>query len=183
MTPDEDQEATSYQAGIEYPKEFTGHFVTPVFEVRPVVPDQYIYEDITYKEAMARWVDAEQPLMGPEQFKEYVFEQGKSVFSGEQTLRTQAVIQGTAVHDEWRKSRDKVQLGFTYLVAFYYNSSFIKDGDNEFKRPECLMENDLERWVDQAEDMFNNTPYEVTRHTIIPYKAGEEPLDSEYEKY
>jgi hypothetical protein len=183
LSPDDSKEPKTYQAGQEYPVEFTGHCVTPVFEITPAVPEQYTKEHGDYKKATRAWVEDEDPLMEPEFFRSFFHERSKSVFSGETQLRSQAVVKGVNVHDEWEKDSDDVELGFEFLVALYYNDTHYYDGDESFRRAESMMGSDLERWVEQVEKVFKDTPYVVPQYTLIPHKAGTKPLDKDYERY
>lgn len=183
LTPDDNDEPKTHQVGAEYPVEYTGCFITPLFEVRAGVPNEYIEEYGNFRNAWVAWVEDEQPLMGPEQFKEYVSEMGKQVFSGEPQFRVQAVVKSTAIPEEHTEDREDVEYGFTYIVAFYYNDTHYSDGDQTFRRTESLIESDLERWEEQASQMFEGTPYSVTRYTLIPYEAGTKPLDTKHERY
>lgn len=181
--PDDAEGPKTYQAGQEYPVEFTGHTVTPVFEITPELPEKYIEECADYKECTRAWIENESPLMEPELFKSFFHERSKTVFTGESQLRSQAVVKETNIHDEWQKDSEDVELGFNFLVALYYNDTHYYDGDESFRRAESIMKTDLERWVDQVEQVFRDTAYAVYTYTLIPHEAGTKPLNPKYEDY
>lgn len=183
LTPDDSKESKTYQAGQEYQVEFSGHFVTPVFEITPVLPDQYAQEYNDYKEATRAWVEEEDPLMSPDQFKSFFEERSKDIFSGDPQLRSQTVVKGTNIHGEWQLDREDVELGFNFLVAVYYNNTHYYDGDESYRRAESMMQTDLERWVKQVKHVFKDTAYTVYQYTLIPHEAGTKPLDEKYERY
>lgn len=183
LTPDDSSEPKTYQAGQEYPVEFTGYTVTPVFEITPGLPDEYAEKHGGYREGTRAWIDEKDPIMEPEQFKSFFHERSKAVFSGESHLRSQVVIKGTNIHGEWLLDREDVELGFNFLVATYYNDTHYHDGDESIRRSESLMKYDLERWVDQVEEVFEDTAYGVYTYTLIPHEAGTKPLNPKYERY